>query len=209
MTGYGVFKTFALNNTGMADFDRKDFLLKDDYFDHPSLIHGINHTYRVMYHVLRIGRATGLVRETLQAWCAAYIHDMARKHDGYCTEHGQWSAEKKFPEFKSLFIRVGVDADGLEAVRLAVVNHSQRHEIDPGHPYYKTVALLKDADALDRIRIGENNLKVEYLRFDETLTMVDFAKELYYRSDDRVLHDFDALLRIAKTLPGISQATGM
>ncbi len=193
----------------MADFDRKGFLLKDDYFDHPSLIHGINHTYRVMFHVLRIGKATGLVRETLQAWCAAFVHDMARKHDGYCTEHGLWSAQRKFPQFKPLFVSAGVDAQGLEAIRLAVVNHSQRHEIDPDHPYYKTVALLKDADALDRIRIGENNLKVEYLRFDETHGMVDFAKELYYRSDDGVLANFDALLQIARTLPGTMHTSGM
>ena len=36
--------------------------------------------------------------------------------------------------------------------------------------------LLKDADALDRVRIFDLNKK--YLRFDESLDLVDFAKRL-------------------------------
>lgn len=183
-----------------AGFNTRTFILKDEYFDHPSLIHGINHTYRVMYHVLNIGKKAGLGAEILQAWCAAFIHDMARQHDGYCTEHGQWSADRKFPEFEPLFLDAGVGREGLEAIRLAVINHSQRAEIDPSHPHYKTVALLKDADALDRIRIGETNLKVEYLRFPETIHLIGFAKELYFQSDSRLLNSWDELVEISRRM---------
>ncbi len=181
----------------MINFNYKLFILQDGFFAHSSLIHGINHTYRVMYHVLNIGRRAGLNHEIQLAFCAAFIHDMSRLHDGYCTEHGGWAAKNKLAEFKNLFIKSGIDPDGINAIKLAVANHSIRTEIYKNHPYYKTVALLKDADALDRIRIGENNLKVEYLRFPETLDLVDFARELYYKSNDKILGSLDELIKIA------------
>lgn len=184
----------------MIDLDYTSFKLKNDYFDHPSTIHGINHTYRVMYHVLNIGRAARLKHEIHLAFCAAFIHDMARKHDGYCTEHGGWAAKNKLPEFKELFYNSGVSRFGIRAIKLAVSNHSVRFEIKKENPYYKTVALLKDADALDRIRIGENNLKIEYLRYPETIGLVDFAKELYFQSNNNTLANFEELVEMAVNL---------
>lgn len=181
----------------MKKFDYTSFKLKNEYFDHQSTVHGINHTYRVMYHVLNIGRMAGLNHEVRLAFCAAFIHDMSRLHDGYCTEHGGWAAKNKLPLFLNLFYQSGVSRFGIRAIKLAVANHSIRLEIKKENPYYKTVALLKDADALDRIRIGENNLKIEYLRYPETVGMVDFAKKLYYQSEPKVLNSLDELIEIA------------
>jgi HD superfamily phosphodiesterase len=187
-------------STEMIGFPMSPFQLEEAYFDHHSHLHGINHTYRVMYHVLNIGRLAGLNDEIKLAFCAAFIHDMARKHDGYCIDHGVWATNCKFPLFRKLFIETGVNAEGLRAIKLAVSNHSIRHEIRKDHPFSIAVALLKDADALDRIRIGENNLKPEYLRFPVSLTLIDFAKELYYRSKDEVLGSFDEILEIGKAI---------
>jgi hypothetical protein len=39
------------------------------------------------------------------------------------------------------------------------------------------MALLKDADGLDRVRLGD--LRLEWLRHDEARTMVAFAQQLY------------------------------
>jgi len=178
----------------------KQFTLKQAYFENRSALHGINHTYRVMYHVQQIGLAAGLKHEILWAWCAAFIHDMARQHDGYCTEHGYWSAKTKLPLFEKLFIEEGVSPEGLEAIKLAVTNHSQAKEIAIDHPYYKTVALLKDADALDRVRISEHNLKIEMLRFPESKAMVEFAKKLFRRTDSLKLKNFAVLLKIAEEI---------
>jgi hypothetical protein len=182
----------------------QQFKLRPDYFDHQSSLHGINHTYRVMLHVLNIGQKANLDGEILPAWCAAYIHDMARKHDGYCTEHGAWSANTKLPIFRGFFAQQGVDTDGLRAIKAAVANHSVRHEMTHQHPYYKITALLKDADALDRIRISETNLKVKYLRYPVTASLVDFAKALYYATPNKELSSFDELLQIAETIGGVS-----
>ena len=184
----------------MIDFDYRSFVLKDHYFDHFSTLHGINHTYRVMYHVLNIGRKAALNHDVRLAFCAALIHDMARLHDSYCTEHGIRAVKRKLPVFRQLFAQTGVDNEGMRAIKLAVANHSIRHEISKSNPYYHTVALLKDADALDRIRIGEHNLKVEYLRYPETVGLVDFAKELYYCSDGSIIQNMDELIGLAVDL---------
>jgi len=178
------------------------FVLKREYFDHESIKHGINHTYRVMYHVLNIGQKAGMNHEVKTAFCAAFIHDMARLHDSYCTEHGPRAARLKLPLFKNSFQSLGLNHDDLRAIKLAISNHSIRHEIFTGHKYYKTVALLKDADALDRVRIGENNLKIQYLRIPESLHLVEFARQLYFRTIDLPLHRFEEILEIAKTIPG-------
>jgi len=185
------------------NFSYRPFLLKESYFDHHSHLHGISHTYRVMYHVLNIGKMEGLNHEIKLAFCAAFIHDMARRHDGYCTEHGVWSSKSKLPVFRNLFVETGIEADGLRAIKLAVSNHSIRYEIRKDHPYYTTVALLKDADALDRIRIGENNLKPQYLRYSESHNFIGFAKELYYRSNTNIPENFDELIQIGKAIGNI------
>jgi hypothetical protein len=181
-------------------FSYLPFRLKEAYFDHHSHLHGINHTYRVMFHVLNIGCLAGLNDEIKLAFCAAFIHDMARRHDGYCLEHGVWATKSKFPLFRKLFIETGVNAEGLRAIKLAVSNHSIRYEIRKEHPFSTTVALLKDADALDRIRIGENNLKPEYLRFPESHGLIDFAKELYYRTNSDIPVNFEEVIEIGKSI---------
>jgi hypothetical protein len=48
-------------------------------------------------------------------------------------------------------------------------------------PFRKTVALLRDADALDGIRLGEGELKLDRLRFPETMGVVEYARGLYYK----------------------------
>lgn len=157
-----------------------EFNLQEKFFDHPSHLHGINHTYRVMTHCIVLGNILGFERETKLALCGAYIHDMARKHDSKCFQHGAWAAEYKFPTFFPLFKSLGVPESDQEEIKIAVQWHSLPDEIDLSNPFRKTVALLKDADALDRIRLGEGELKVERLRFPETVGLADYAKRLYY-----------------------------
>lgn len=184
----------------MINLDFKKFVINDHYFDHPSLLHGVKHTYRVMCHALRIGEMMGLNIETAEAFCAAYIHDMARQHDGYCTQHGGWAAKRKLPLFSSLFSNLGITQKGLQHIKIAVTNHSLHHEINPDQSAYYTVALLKDADALDRIRIGEDNLDISYLRLKQSQTQIDFAKKLFYASDTIRINSFEEIRALAREL---------
>jgi hypothetical protein len=73
-------------------------------------------------------------------------------------------------------------------------------EIDQSDPAYKTVALLKDADALDRIRISKNCLDPDYLRFPESHTLISFAEELYYETDHLRIDNFTEMLAHANQI---------
>ncbi|HSW62825.1 MAG TPA: hypothetical protein VLH56_05910 [Dissulfurispiraceae bacterium] len=47
------------------------------------------------------------------------------------------------------------------------------------------LAILKDADALDRIRLGEGNLKPEFLRLSVSAELIGYARELYFAALQR------------------------
>jgi hypothetical protein len=174
--------------------DPDDFNLVPEDFDHQSSIHGIGHVYRVMYHCLKLGIDLDSIKEARLAFIAAYLHDLSRKHDGRCTQHGKWAAEQKFPLYEPLFLRYTLDEAEKEHIRTAILYHSLPEELLPTHPSWKVTAILKDADALDRIRLGENDLNPRFLRFTETINRIGIAKELYYMSYDKPLTTFSRFI---------------
>lgn len=182
------------------EIDFNLFRLKKEYFDQQSTLHGINHTYRVMCLVLYIGDAAGLKRDVLLALCAAYIHDFARKHDGYCDQHGLWAAQHKLPEFVPFFKTMDITEMEIGIIKSAVRNHSESMEFKIDHIAYKTTALLKDADALDRIRLHENNLDVSFLRIQESRGLITFAKQLYFNTRNIKISSFVEILKIAELI---------
>ncbi|RLD59621.1 MAG: hypothetical protein DRJ05_06135 [Bacteroidetes bacterium] len=180
--------------------DYKAFSLKSNYFDNQSIIHGINHTYRVMYHVLQIATVLKLKREGVVAFCAAYIHDLARLNDGYCTQHGAWASERKLSLYKDLFLRTGLADSDLGEIEIAVTNHSLTKELDKNDNAYLVTALLKDADALDRIRLGDENLDLGFLRFAESKMMVSRSKEIFFATDKMSFRNFAEILEFIESI---------
>lgn len=149
-----------------------------DDFDHASEYHGLWHTHRVMFHVLLLGHTGGLDPALVRrAYCAAVIHDQARTHDGWCEHHGAWAVESKLPRWTERFLQVGVGDDELELIADAVEFHS-KVDLPKDHRAYATMALLKDADALDRYRLGPNDLDTRYLRHTHAPAFAPFAKWL-------------------------------
>jgi len=157
-----------------------DFNLKSEFFNHQSTLHGIDHTYRVMCHVLKIGSIINYPRETKLAFFAAYIHDMARKHDGKCSEHGKWSADEKLIQFVPFFKESGLSDDDIPELYDTVAFHSIPEDLPKDNSHYITSAILKDADALDRIRIHRFDLKLKYLRFEASKNLIKFGREVYF-----------------------------
>jgi hypothetical protein len=178
----------------------EDFQLKQEYFRHPSELHGFSHTYRVMCHVLVIGSELNLVKEKRLAFCSAFVHDMSRKHDGFSLGHGTRAAKEKVVEFMPMFMRNGVGEENRKTIQAAVANHSQYSEFKKNSPFYTVTALLKDADALDRIRMGGNNLNRKYLRFEVSGKLIDFAAELYYASLKIINTSFDQMHGLAEEI---------
>lgn len=155
-------------------------------FTHPSRLHGQAHVARVMVHAFRLLDATGLSEEAPRLWAAAYLHDIARTHDGLCYRHGG-DAMKKFdtlPEVRALFAQGGVVESDYAHIHTAVVHHSLPKELDRSHPHWRLASLLKDADGLDRVRLGD--LDPSFLRHEESLGMVDFAEALFAGTNGQV-----------------------
>ncbi len=180
--------------------DPDDFNLFPEDFDHASSIHGVGHVYRVMYHSLYLGYLLGNRAEARLAFFAAFLHDLSRKHDGRCTEHGEWASDTKLPLYREQFIRLGASSGDIEKIRTAVFYHSLPAELSPESDAWTVTAILKDADALDRIRLGEYNLDTRYLRFAVTKSRVEFARALYYASFSKPFSRFSEMIRAGEKL---------
>lgn len=137
---------------GPVEVDPWDFVLA-------SYLHGLSHTLRVMHHVLAIasqGRSARYAAEVVrEAWCAAIVHDMARRHEGHCDLHGRWSVAERLPVWQERFRAWGVEHAGIERIAFAVELHClPKSFADPHHPGSPVLHLLQDADALDRVRFS-------------------------------------------------------
>lgn len=157
------------------------FVPLPEYFRHRSALHGQAHVARVMVHALRLIEATGWEHEAARLWAAVYLHDLERTHDGQCLRHGanavaRW--EKQLP-LQLHIMSGGVAESDYAAIALAVEVHCLPNTEEPphDHPYWPLVALLKDADGLDRVRLGD--LDPSCLRLPPSLTMIEFAQQLY------------------------------
>jgi hypothetical protein len=150
-----------------------------DLFTHASTLHGQSHVSRVMVHAFRLIEATGWVEEAPRLWAAVYLHDIARTHDGLCLRHGGDAMQKfeTLPQVCQLFAQGGVQDGDYAPIHTAVVHHSLPKELERDHPHWRLTSLLKDADGLDRVRLGD--LDRRYLRNPHAREMVGFAQALF------------------------------
>ena len=164
-------------------------------YDASGSIHGMNHTRRVVVHAEGIARAEGFAPWEAQALLhAARWHDIGRTHDGVDYYHGAKSAGKVL----ALGLHWGLEPQVYEAALAAVTHHSGSEEHGeramanleffqaggggfrlqrvPVEGAMRVFRALKDADALDRVRLGD--LDTSYLRFASSLQRVDLAWQL-------------------------------
>lgn len=187
------------------DLPLADLVPRPEMFIHKSPVHGQAHVARTLVHAFRLIDATGFTAEAPRLWAAVYLHDLSRTHDGRCYRHGTHAAQRfaTLPDVKQLFVRGGVSPEDFPAIETAVVHHCLPTELDRRHPHHRLTALLKDADGLDRVRLGDLNPNL--LRHDEARAMVPFAQALFDETDD-VLRPgadyFSKLWRIAVRISG-------
>lgn len=150
-------------------------------FDYESEIHSRLHSARVLIHTLFLSKLKGLSVADRNALCTAALwHDTGRKNDGYCLEHGYsgysnykvdcMGASEKPDNVVSFLIKYHCrpDADGYKEIATNPVLNAQKERVTM---LYK---IFKDADALDRVRLGIRDLDVSQLRCPEShkLTLV-------------------------------------
>jgi hypothetical protein len=149
-----------------------------ELFAHQSSLHGVAHVARVMIHGFLLADLTGQRDLALPLWAAVFTHDLARTGDGICLRHGPDAARllTESAEVRGRLFAGGVTEADLAAVAAAVRSHSHG-ELSRDHPHYPLTALLKDADGLDRVRLGD--LDPSFFRFPETASLVPLAKKLF------------------------------
>jgi len=162
----------------------EDLKLKPEYFDCNSSLNVFSHTKRVMIFVKELGKYLPYKRNVKLAYYSAFLHDMAKIPDELTDKHGEIAATKKLPLFEKLFLKNGIIENELDEIAFAVTNHSLPNEVEKNNPYYITTAILKDADGLDRVRLGD--LNPDYFRFKETKSLIPFATDLYNDDSGRM-----------------------
>ncbi len=163
-----------------------------------SRVHGVTHTQRVHIHAQRLtevlawdeGDAALVLR-------AALVHDIGRRDDGVDPWHGATSASRA----EQLGLLDDLSSEEAAVMAFAVRYHSRTDEravrslerpdaaddrgrdgarhADPVRAL-RVLWLLKDADALDRVRLHfPRGADPDMLRHRETVDLMPFAVELY------------------------------
>lgn len=148
-----------------------------------SRVHGSGHIHRVLLFAALIAWQEDLPEDlTRQLFRAAAYHDVGRTFDGYDLDHGARSAQR-------LAELTGQTGDALAELQAAVTAHALpdarlEETVASFHPAdfdraVELTRLLKDADNLDRVRLGD--LKVKFLRHESAQGLADFALRLLAR----------------------------
>lgn len=146
-----------------ADYDRIDFEMD-------SSIHGKAHSMRVLLFSLFLADLYGLDEEDEQTLAdAALYHDTGRRNDAEDRHHGTISAKKykrvfKYPDPVAVFLmkyHCKPDSEGYAAIDNDTALSAQKERV------IQLFKIFKDADALDRLRLGNFELDYTRLRTDE------------------------------------------
>lgn len=162
-------------------------------------VHTQGHAERVLLLALKIGERRGLNDRLMTALCLASIfHDTRRKDNYMDTGHGDRAAEyyKDFcgngdleflPEtytaikFHDRDDRLGEDYIRQEAPKNLLSGQDAESAI---HDWTEVYHDFKDADALDRLRLGPWALDPRFLRSDEAKSLMPFAQDLVNKTID-------------------------
>ncbi|MBP5608681.1 MAG: HD domain-containing protein [Lachnospiraceae bacterium] len=153
----------------------------DEHVLYKSFIHGKKHIERVCFLALILSNKLDLsADDTKLLLTASAYHDIGRKNEFTDAEHGLRAANV-------IDRYVSYDGDDLKILKASIEAHSRsdalmrdvidKYDVADVERALRLMRILKDADALDRVRIYDLNKK--YLRFDESIDLVDFAKQLF------------------------------
>lgn len=140
--------------------------------------HGINHLYRVS---ILSGMIHELVREDyddlndttlIHVMMAGLFHDIGRENDEENTDHGKRSIELLDKH------HIHISKDMRQIIEYHCKDDIQFPQSSP--KIQIMYQILKDADALDRVRFGIRALDTRYLRLEISKSLVFFAHQLLH-----------------------------
>lgn len=156
-----------------------------DFWLKTSEKHTKEHCSRVLLFCLLIADKQGLSQKETDILCmAAVFHDSRRQDDWYDVGHGQRAAdyygeyctthELAFEQvcYEIMYYHDRDDQAGIDAI--AGRNLKEQN----GVLLYQS---FKDADALDRFRLGPDGLDIKYLRTNEARSLYSYAKMVWFQ----------------------------
>ena len=159
----------------------KDFI-KEKLFFMPFGTHGIGHSRRVLNLAMELAKYYNVPeRDKKNLAIACCYHDIGRLHDATDDEHGAISSEKMLK--MKLEQQHNLTPDDLSVVLDLIVYHSMDDELWLDDDNLLIYQILKDADALDRLRFDDLNVK--YLRLAYSKELSPYA--IFLLEEDGVL----------------------
>ncbi len=155
-----------------------------EWFRHFSELHGVRHTQRVHVHAERLASLLEWpAADTDLLLRAALWHDIGREHDGFEPEHGGNSVLRA----RELGLVQCLSAADAALIEFAMRQHSLADALGEDEAgaqaeserALRILHLLKDADALDRVRlIPYDGPRPELLRHRCAVDSIEFAQGL-------------------------------
>lgn len=170
-----------------GDYEKWSSFLENevDFWLKKSEKHTKEHCLRVLLFCLLIADKRRLSQKETDILCmVAVFHDSRRQDDWYDVGHGQRAAD---------YYREYCTAYGLafEQVCYDIMYYHDRDDkagidaIAGRKPKEQAGVLLyqifKDADALDRFRLGPDGLDIKYLRTEEAGALYSYAKMVWFQ----------------------------
>lgn len=161
-------------------------------------LHGSDHSDKVSLFIFLLAKKYQVSEEELQLLLdAAAYHDIGRTSDAEDQIHGYSSSlqieevvnHKIYQNKKNLcYLKAICDAHSVPDNKALTIFENYCEDYPDVHldfqEFEKLFKILKDADALDRTRFGNNlnaSLQANYLRFDYSKQLVEFSSELNQR----------------------------
>ncbi len=151
-----------------------------------SDIHGQDHVERVCILAAYLGAQLGVSMNMFKLCLeAAKYHDIGRRNDAEDRLHGYLGSKdiyeccEEFCEWDCEMIAAVVEAHSLlDDEARWVFDKYELLEPSDFEMYLQILNIVKDADALDRFRLTEHSLKVNFLRVPESLSVIQAACEM-------------------------------
>ncbi len=160
-----------------------DFLeSKVDFWMNVSVLHTKEHCSRVLLYALLIADKIGVTDKEKEVLChAAVFHDSRRQDDWLDVGHGQRAADY----YQSYCTENGLEYHPWSYDIMAWHDRDDMLGRDAmkDEPTGREILLyqiFKDADALDRFRLGTGGLDVKYLRTQAAIDLYGYAHDLWF-----------------------------
>lgn len=181
----------VLSGIDMSLFIDKLHSIKEDKVYRKNNFHGLHHSQKVLLFSYILGKREKLNDIDLKILTdAAIYHDMGRDNDNEDTIHGYASSLLISKVVTDSIYKDQINVNLLEAIvdmhstpdyKIDVIFGNHDLPIEEYNRYEKLAKLLKDADALDRLRFGKKSaasLKTKFLRFSSSRRLINFAEAI-------------------------------